>query len=176
MIGVTVLLVLRLSRRPTRPSGKHLVPTIMPPAPAGDGSTAAAAAATDQAMPSVRLADVAGCDEAKLELTETIEFLRSAGALPQAGRADPRGIMLYGPPGTGKTMLARAVAAEAGVPFHHASGSEFVEKYVGVGAKRIRELFAQARKLGRAVIFFDEFDAIGKSRGGRTATRSASRR
>ena len=74
--------------------------------------------------------------------------------------------MLYGPPGTGKTMLARAVAAEAGVPFHYASGSEFVEKYVGVGARRIRDLFAQARKLGRGVIFFDEFDAIGKARGG----------
>ena len=74
--------------------------------------------------------------------------------------------MLYGPPGTGKTMLARAVAAEAGVPFHYASGSEFVEKYVGVGARRVRDLFAQARKLGRGVIFFDEFDALGKSRGG----------
>ena len=74
--------------------------------------------------------------------------------------------MLYGPPGTGKTMLARAVAAEAGVPFHYASGSEFVEKYVGVGAQRVRDLFAQARKLGRGVIFFDEFDAIGKTRGG----------
>jgi cell division protease FtsH len=74
--------------------------------------------------------------------------------------------MLYGPPGTGKTMLARAVAAEAGVPFHHASGSEFVEKYVGVGARRVRDLFAQARKLGRGVIFFDEFDALAKARGG----------
>jgi cell division protease FtsH len=74
--------------------------------------------------------------------------------------------MLYGPPGTGKTMLARAVASEAGVPFHYASGSEFVEKYVGVGARRIRDLFAQARKLGRGVIFLDEFDALGKARGG----------
>src|SRR4029077_2070011 len=82
------------------------------------------------------------------------------------GARIPRGIMLYGPPGTGKTMLARAVAAEAGVPFHYASGSDFVEKYVGVGAKRIRDLFARARKLGSGVIFFDEFDALAKSRGG----------
>src|SRR4029079_340989 len=98
------------------------------------------------------------------------------------GARIPRGIMLYGPPRTGETMLARAggaeargplphasrfaLAAEAGVPFHYASGSEFVEKYVGVGAKRVRDLFAQARKLGRGVIFFDEFDAIGKARGG----------
>jgi cell division protease FtsH len=113
-----------------------------------------------------KLDDVAGCDEAKLELTETIDFLRSPERFHQLGARIPRGIMLYGPPGTGKTMLARAVAAEAGVPFHYASGSEFVEKYVGVGARRIRDLFAQARKLGRGVIFFDEFDALGKSRGG----------
>src|SRR5205814_5821561 len=75
-------------------------------------------------------------------------------------------ILLYGPPGTGKTMLARAVATEAGVPFHHASGSDFVEKYVGVGARRVRDLFAHARKLGKRVIFIDEFDALGKARGG----------
>ena len=78
----------------------------------------------------------------------------------------PRGILLYGPPGTGKTMLARAVATEAGVPFHHASGSDFVEKYVGMGARRVRDLFAQARRLGKGVIFIDEFDALGKARGG----------
>ncbi|HET9345404.1 MAG TPA: AAA family ATPase [Candidatus Limnocylindrales bacterium] len=167
MIGVTVLVVLRLSRR-VNPAQRDSTSfrTIMPPAPSVDGSVAGAAPATDAATPRVCLADVAGCDEAKLELTETIEFLRTPERFHKLGARIPRGIMLYGPPGTGKTMLARAVAAEAGVPFHHASGSEFVEKYVGVGAKRIRDLFAQARKLGRGVIFFDEFDAIGKSRGG----------
>src|SRR4029450_5197795 len=96
----------------------------------------------------------------------TIEFLRTPERFHKLGARIARGIMLYGPPGTGKTMLARAVAAEAGGPFHHAAGSEFVEQYVGVGEKRGRELFAQARKLGRGVICFDEFDAIGKARGG----------
>jgi cell division protease FtsH len=166
MIGVTIVLILRLSRR-SGPAQRDSTSfrTIMPPAAsaAGQARGGEATATTSQA---VRLADVAGCDEAKLELTETIEFLRSPERFHKLGATIPRGIMLYGPPGTGKTMLARAVAAEAGVPFHHASGSEFVEKYVGVGAKRIRELFAQARKLGRGVIFFDEFDAIGKARGG----------
>ena len=127
------------------------------------------AAAQPSSTPSVRLDDVAGVDEAKFELTETIEFLKSPERFHQLGARIPRGIMLYGPPGTGKTMLARAVAAEAGVPFHYASGSDFVEKYVGVGAKRVRDLFAKARKLGRGVIFFDEFDAIGKARGGQNS-------
>ncbi|TME78849.1 MAG: AAA family ATPase, partial [Chloroflexi bacterium] len=128
--------------------------------------SAGAPVTSSGAMPPVLLADVAGCDEAKLELTETIEFLKSPERFHRLGARIPRGIMLWGPPGTGKTMLARAVASEAGVPFHYTSGSEFVEKYVGVGARRVRELFAHARKLGRGVIFFDEFDALGKSRGG----------
>ncbi len=144
--------------------------TIMPPdkdTAAGVLDPAAAPASSSAvAMPRVMLADVAGCDEAKLELTETIEFLKSPERFHKLGARIPRGIMLYGPPGTGKTMLARAVATEAGVPFHYTSGSEFVEKYVGVGARRVRELFAHARKLGRGVIFFDEFDALGKARGG----------
>ena len=114
----------------------------------------------------VRLVDVAGCDEAKEELTEVIDFLRDSARFVRLGATLPRGVLLYGPPGTGKTMLARAVANEAGVAFLHVSGSEFVEKYVGVGAKRVRDLFAQARKLGRAVIFIDEFDALAKQRGG----------
>jgi cell division protease FtsH len=144
--------------------------TILPTAAAkGEGAAAAAAAVTDRPSTGVRLADVAGCDEAKVELTETISFLKDPERFLRLGARSPRGIMLYGPPGTGKTMLAKAVAAEAGVPFLYASGSEFVEKYVGVGARRIRDLFAQARKHGRAVIFFDEFDAIGKARGGQNS-------
>jgi cell division protease FtsH len=114
----------------------------------------------------VRLDDVAGCAEAKLELAEPIEFLRDPDRFRNLGARVPRGILLYGPPGTGKTMLARAVATESGVPFHHASGSDFVEKYVGVGARRVRDLFRRARKMGKGVIFIDEFDALGKSRGG----------
>ena len=165
MIGLMIFMVFRLSRRgqATARDGSSFR-TIMPPAPAADGSVAAAGA--DIQALAVRLDDVAGCDEAKLELTETIEFLRTPEKFHKLGARIPRGIMLHGPPGTGKTMLARAVAAEAGVPFHHASGSEFVEKYVGVGARRVRDLFAQARKLGRGVIFFDEFDALAKARGG----------
>ncbi len=169
LLVLTVLLVVRLSRR-SASSGHDRASTfttILPPDPnaVATDQTALAAGALQPAT-RVALADVAGCDEAKLELTETIEFLKTPERFRRLGARIPRGIMLYGPPGTGKTMLARAVAAEAGVPFHYASGSEFVEKYVGVGAKRIRDLFAQARKLGRGVIFFDEFDAIGKARGG----------
>ncbi len=125
---------------------------------------------TDAALagerPTITLADVAGADEAKLELTETIEFLRDPGRFVRLGATAIRGVMLHGPPGTGKTMLAKAVAAEADVPFFSVSGSEFVEKYVGVGAGRVRELFARARAAGRAVIFIDEIDAMAKSRGG----------
>ena len=164
MLILMIFMVFRMSRRghATARDGASFR-TIMPSAAAPDGT---ASVAESGALPTVRLDDVAGCDEAKLELTETIEFLRTPEKFHKLGARIPRGIMLYGPPGTGKTMLARAVAAEAGVPFHHASGSEFVEKYVGVGARRVRDLFAQARKLGRGVIFFDEFDALGKARGG----------
>jgi ATP-dependent Zn protease len=165
MLLITIFFVLRISRRanPAQRDGSNFK-TIMPTAPVPDGSLAPNV--DPGTAPSIRLDDVAGCDEAKLELTETIEFLKTPERFHRMGARIPRGIMLYGPPGTGKTMLARAVAAEAGVPFHHASGSEFVEKYVGVGARRIRDLFAQARKLGRGVIFIDEFDALAKARGG----------
>jgi cell division protease FtsH len=114
----------------------------------------------------VSFADVAGCDEAKLELTEVVEFLKSPERFRALGASIPRGVLLYGPPGTGKTMLARAAATEAGVAFVSISGSGFVEMYVGVGAKRVRNLFAVARKFGKAIIFVDEIDAIAKTRGG----------
>ena len=113
--------------------------------------------------------DVAGCEEAKYELAEVVEFLKAPERFVILGAKIPRGVMLSGPSGTGKTLLAKVVAAEAGVPFISASGSDFVEMFVGRGAARVRALFAQARKLGKAVVFIDEFDAVGKKRGGTNA-------
>jgi cell division protease FtsH len=114
---------------------------------------------------SVHFADVAGVDEAKAELSETIEFLRDPLKFGRLGGRAPRGIMLSGPPGTGKTMLARAAANEAGVPFLSVAGSSFQEKFAGMGAARVRRLFAEARKLSPCVIFIDEIDALGRQRG-----------
>jgi len=109
--------------------------------------------------------DVAGVDEARAELTETIEFLRSPERFSRLGGRVPRGILLYGPPGTGKTLLARAAAKEAGVTFLAASGSSFQEKFAGLGAARVRHLFAKGRKLSPCIIFIDEIDALGRQRG-----------
>ncbi len=109
--------------------------------------------------------DVAGLKEAKIELLEVVEFLKSPKKFLQMGARIPRGVLLMGPPGTGKTLLARAVAGEASVPFFHISGSEFVEMFVGVGAGRVRDLFSTAKKAGPAIIFIDELDAIGRHRG-----------
>jgi len=109
---------------------------------------------------------VAGVDEAKEELEEIVKFLRHPGTFASLGARVPKGALLVGPPGTGKTLLARAVAGEAGVPFFSASGSEFVEVFVGVGASRVRKLFEQAKGKAPAIIFIDELDAIGKSRSG----------
>jgi len=109
--------------------------------------------------------DVAGVDEARAELTETIEFLRSPERFSRLGGRVPRGILLYGPPGTGKTLLARAAAKEAGVAFLAASGSSFQEKFAGLGAARVRHLFAKGRKLAPCIIFIDEIDALGRQRG-----------
>ena len=109
--------------------------------------------------------DVAGVDEARAELTETIEFLRNPERFSRLGGRVPRGILLYGPPGTGKTLLARAAAKEAGVAFLAASGSSFQEKFAGLGAARVRHLFAKGRKLSPCIIFIDEVDALGRQRG-----------
>jgi len=109
--------------------------------------------------------DVAGVDEAKEELQEVIEFLRTPKKFSRLGGKIPKGILLVGPPGTGKTLLAKAVAGEAGVPFFSISGSEFVEMFVGVGAARVRDLFLQAKEKAPCIIFIDELDALGKARG-----------
>ena len=115
----------------------------------------------------VRFSDVHGCDEAKDELQEVVEFLLNPEKFNQLGGKLPKGILLVGPPGTGKTMLARAVAGEAGCPVFYMSGSEFDELYVGVGAKRVRDLFAQARNKSPSIIFIDELDAVGGKRNAR---------
>lgn len=115
----------------------------------------------------VRFSDVHGCDEAKEELQELVDFLKNPESFSTLGGKLPKGVLLVGPPGTGKTLLARAVAGEAGVPFFYMSGSEFDEVYVGVGAKRVRELFAGAKAKAPAIIFIDELDAIGGKRNSR---------
>src|SRR5450756_338288 len=117
------------------------------------------------ATPLVTFADVAGVEEAKLELQEVVEFLKSPEQYQQLGARIPKGVLLVGPPGTGKTLLARAVAGEAGVVFFHISGSEFVEMFVGVGAARVRDLFEQAKRAAPCIVFVDEIDAVGRQRG-----------
>jgi cell division protease FtsH len=112
-----------------------------------------------------RMDDVAGVDEAKVELMEVVEFLKTPEKFTRIGGRIPKGVLLVGPPGTGKTMLAKAIAGEAGVPFFSISGSEFVEMFVGVGAARVRDLFEQATAKAPCIIFIDELDALGKARG-----------
>jgi cell division protease FtsH len=116
-------------------------------------------------IPDTRFGDVAGCDEAVQEVAEMVDFLKNPDRYALTGAKMPAGIVLHGQPGTGKTLLAKAVAGESGVPFFAASGSDFVEMYVGVGASRVRNLFEQARKAAPAVLFIDEIDAVGKKRG-----------
>jgi ATP-dependent metalloprotease len=126
-------------------------------------------AETKPELQTTRFADVHGCDEAKEELQELVEFLKAPESFSTLGGKMPKGVLLAGPPGTGKTLLARAVAGEAQVPFFYMSGSEFDEVYVGVGAKRVRELFANARAKSPAIIFIDELDAVGSKRHERDA-------
>ena len=114
----------------------------------------------------VTFEDVAGVDEAKVELQEIVDFLKNAGKYTHLGAKIPKGVLLVGPPGTGKTLLAKAIAGEARVPFFTISGSEFIELFVGIGAARVRDLFEQAKQQAPCIVFIDELDALGKSRGG----------
>jgi cell division protease FtsH len=119
----------------------------------------------DEANNSVTFSDVAGCDEAKEEVKELVDFLRDPQKFQKLGGRIPRGVLLVGPPGTGKTLLAKAIAGEAKVPFFSISGSDFVEMFVGVGAARVRDMFEQAKKSAPCIIFVDEIDAVGRHRG-----------
>ncbi|MFM7324889.1 MAG: AAA family ATPase, partial [Nodosilinea sp.] len=117
----------------------------------------------------VTFADVAGVDEAKQELQEVVDFLANGEKYRKIGAKLPKGVLLVGPPGTGKTLLAKAIAGEAGVPFLSMAGSEFVELYVGVGASRVRDLFNRAKRQAPCIVFIDELDAVGKTRGSNPA-------
>lgn len=119
----------------------------------------------DADRPTVTFDDVAGVEESKQELAEVVQFLREPEKFVQVGARIPKGVLMVGPPGTGKTLLARAVAGEAGVPFFHISGSEFVEMFVGVGASRVRDLFDKAKQSAPSIVFVDEIDAVGRQRG-----------
>jgi cell division protease FtsH len=148
-------LVLFVMRRPGTPSEVFSI-----------GKTRARVLDTNRSLTTFE--DVAGVDEAKLELEEVVEFLKEPQKFTALGARLPRGVLLAGPPGTGKTLLARAVAGEAGVPFFTISGSQFVEMFVGVGASRVRDLFDQAKRNAPCIVFVDEIDAVGRRRGART--------
>jgi cell division protease FtsH len=152
LIGVFVY----LSRKngAAKPNGRDIFSV-------GKAKTKMAAAGTTQ----VTLADVAGCDEAKEEVAEMVDFLRNPKKFEALGASIPRGVLMAGPPGTGKTLLAKAIAGEAGVPFFTISGSDFVEMFVGVGAARVRDLFKQAKAQAPCIVFIDEIDAVGRHRG-----------
>src|SRR5947208_8841360 len=119
----------------------------------------------DESTNTVTFADVAGCEEAKEEVAELVDFLRDPSKFQKLGGRIPRGVLMVGSPGTGKTLLARAIAGEAKVPFFSISGSDFVEMFVGVGAARVRDMFEQAKKNAPCIVFIDEIDAVGRQRG-----------
>ncbi len=133
--------------------------------PGGLGDLLGRSAKPAKPTSKVTFADVAGQDEAKREVSELVEFLRDPKRFEKVGASVPHGVLLMGPPGTGKTLLARALAGEAEVPFFSTSGSEFIEVFVGVGAGRVRKMFEEARKQAPAIIFIDELDSIGRTRG-----------
>lgn len=141
--------------------GNQMPPNMMP----GQLTEKNSGELVDAESLNVTFADVAGCDEAKFELMEVVDYLKNSTKYDEVGAKVPRGVLLEGNPGTGKTLLARAVAAEAGVPFISISGSEFIEMFVGVGASRVRSLFDKARQNSPCVVFIDEIDAIGRQRG-----------
>ena len=159
--GPTLLLIGGFLWIPGRPPGRWAV------AASSAWATARPSATTRRPSASARItfADVAGIDEAKAELVEIVDFLKDPAKYTRLGGAVPKGVLLVGAPGTGKTLLARAVAGEADVPFFSMGASEFVEMIVGVGASRVRDLFKQAREAAPAIIFIDELDAIGRARG-----------
>ena len=130
------------------------------------GITGSRAKLYDAERPSTTFADIAGYDGAKQEISEVVDFLKNPDRYQRLGAVGPRGVLMVGPPGTGKTLMARAVAGEAAVPFFSATGSSFVELFVGLGASRVRDLFADARKRAPSIVFIDEIDAIGQRRGG----------
>ncbi len=168
LIGVGLGIMLFAAAASIARNRRRQTPDRWSPRASGGGNSpwAGSQQPKNETATNVRFDDVAGVEEAKLELAETVEFLKSPGRFRALGAKPVRGVLLSGPPGTGKTLLAKAVAHEAGVPFFAASGSEFVERYVGVGAERVRSLFTKAREAGRGVIFIDEIDAVAKIRGG----------
>jgi cell division protease FtsH len=134
--------------------------------PGLSGLTGSRAKLYDEERPSTTFADIAGYEGAKREVSEVVDFLKNPARYRRVGAVGPRGVLMVGPPGTGKTLMARAVAGQAGVPFFSVTGSSFVELFVGLGASRVRDLFANARKRAPSIIFIDEIDAIGQRRGG----------
>src|SRR5262245_32878921 len=153
MVGIFVGLVIWMQRRAQGQMGNVM----------SIARTRAKAYTSDK--PSTTFADIAGYEGVKQEIREVVDFLRMPERFKEIGARVPKGILLVGPPGTGKTLFARAVAGEAGVGFLSVTGSDFMEMFVGVGASRVRDLFQQARKMGRAIIFIDEIDSIGRKRG-----------
>jgi cell division protease FtsH len=158
VFGLPILLFVWLFRRISKGAAGQLQGVL--------GTGRSKAKVWDEERPSTTFADVAGYQGAKAEIEEVVDFLKHPDRYAKAGAMVPRGVLMVGPPGTGKTLLARAVAGEAQVPFFSVSGSSFVEMFVGVGAARVRDLFAEARKRAPAIIFMDEIDAIGQRRAG----------